>query len=845
MENNELCFIKKHNTNNFVKLFASTLLTFVFLTQTITNLLANDTLVYQLKSTKHDSTKIRIYRELGASWKGKQTDTALFYYNKALGLIEKGKKNKQNKYQFAKTHVEIALLYTDIKLADKAKFHDSIALVTARAIDSPEILAKALNIKGIIYYLQGDYGPALNYYNKALNLVKKLGDKRFEAKIYSNMGIIQFMYGNMDSATIYFKRPISIAKKLGDKALLAGAYNNVGQLYYFMGDLSESASNYKKSKEIYIEIQDQTGVLMCENNLGNVYFAKADYLSALESYNTVIEINTSFGDKIELARTYHNMAQVYSRIGALLDATNNLLKSIEIKQKLGDKKGMAADYSFLGNMQANKNHPRKALEYYNKALNIHNKNNFIDGKSTLLSSIGSAYNILGITDSAEVFNERAIEISTSIGDKPNLSDHLSNLAQVYKKTSQYNKAIAYLNKSIELKKPIEDTEGLCNNYYLMANIYNSMATKSVEKADKQNKLEKAIFYATKSFKIAKAKDLINPISNASLELQKAYAASSNYKKALHFSNIHIQTADSLQKLAQTEAATFAEARWQAGKKQQQITFLEKQEKLQNELIASKEAENSKQKAFIFTLVAGLLVLLLSGGLIIYFIQKQRKLRHQQQLNKISSLKLENARNRVSPHFLFNSLNTVQNELGKNTEASQRLNAIVNMLRNSLLNIEKPSITVEQELDFVNNFILLQKAGFITDLQTEINIDKNFYQQKLPAMIMQIPVENAIKHGLAPKNGSNKTLKIEAKQNGAALKISISDNGVGRNAKQNAMPTKGTGTGLKVLSQTLHLLNSRNKEPILFSIIDLKNEENKNCGTKVEIVVVKKSLVIKK
>jgi LytS/YehU family sensor histidine kinase len=308
------------------------------------------------------------------------------------------------------------------------------------------------------------------------------------------------------------------------------------------------------------------------------------------------------------------------------------------------------------------------------------------------------------------------------------------------------------------------------------------------------------------------------------------------KQALYYYDIYSTATDSLYKKTQSDAAIYAEARWQAEKKQQQIKFLEQEKALKDDLLKAKESENDKQRNIIYLLIGGLIVLVSSATVITYYVRKQRKMEFQQQLNKISMLRLENARSRVSPHFLFNSLTTIQDELSDKPDASKRLHAIVNMLRCSLLNIEKPSIPLKDEMEFVNNYVLLQKSKFIHDLQTEINIENNdLFDYKIPAMIVQIPVENAIKHGLAGKQNGEKILKVDAKRENGTLMISIADNGIGREIARSNFKT-GTGTGLKVISQTLHLLNSKNENKIKFSLTDLKNESGENCGTKVDISV---------
>jgi tetratricopeptide (TPR) repeat protein len=430
-------------------------------------------------------------------------------------------------------------------------------------------------------------------------------------------------------------------------------------------------------------------------------------------------------------------------------------------------------------------------------------------------------------DSAYYYLTKAQNLATEISDATSLLSIYSTFANYYKKQGEYSKAIKYNNKLVDLTTEIGDFETRAKAYSNIANIYNEL--KDYKKASQ---------YAGKSYKTGEENDFLEIINKSSEELKRAYAGMGDFKKALFYADVFSRTSDSLYKMTQSEAAIFAEVRWQAEKKESQIQFLEKEKSLKDELISVKEAENKSQRSAIYLLIGGLIILVASALLIIWFIRKQRRLEFQEQLNKISQLKLENVRGRISPHFLFNSLSVIQEEIKDKPDVSKRLTAIVNMLRSSLLNIEKQYITLKEELEFVEDFLLLQKNN-LNNLQSDIHLaDPGLSDYKIPAMIIQIPVENSIKHGLLAKINGEKKLVVDAKIKDDHLNIQIIDNGVGRQAPPAGHKINGTGTGLKVINQTLHLLNSRNQKKIDFSLIDLKDDEGKNCGTEVSISIPK-------
>jgi LytS/YehU family sensor histidine kinase len=104
---------------------------------------------------------------------------------------------------------------------------------------------------------------------------------------------------------------------------------------------------------------------------------------------------------------------------------------------------------------------------------------------------------------------------------------------------------------------------------------------------------------------------------------------------------------------------------------------------------------------------------------------------------------------------------------------------------------------------------------------------------IPSMMIQIPVENAIKHGLMPIEGE-KILIIRVTNDNEYQHITIKDNGIGLNASKGL--STGTGTGLKVLLQTILLLNAKNSQKIKFSINDNASDSSFTSGTAVEIEI---------
>lgn len=215
-------------------------------------------------------------------------------------------------------------------------------------------------------------------------------------------------------------------------------------------------------------------------------------------------------------------------------------------------------------------------------------------------------------------------------------------------------------------------------------------------------------------------------------------------------------------------------------------------------------------------------------------RKKREFLRERFFQQINRVRMENLRSRISPHFTFNVLGREINQFNGSEEVKNNLMELVKYLRRSLELTEKLSVSLQDELDFVQSYIGLESGRVGEDFTASVVVEEGLDAKSImiPSMIVQIPVENAIKHGLAGKDGE-KELTIRISREGKGVRIVICDNGRGY-LPQVASSTRGTGTGLKVLYQTIQLLNTKNKnEKIRFNI---GNRNDGQTGTQVSVYI---------
>lgn len=234
---------------------------------------------------------------------------------------------------------------------------------------------------------------------------------------------------------------------------------------------------------------------------------------------------------------------------------------------------------------------------------------------------------------------------------------------------------------------------------------------------------------------------------------------------------------------------------------------------QKVLIQAKENEvlELRQTRIIWIALCG------AAFLVIVFIymysKKKRALLLVESRRTVSTLRLENIRNRLSPHFIFNVLN--QEMAGRKEEEKHELASLVRLMRRNLELAEQLCVTLSEELDFVRTYIDLERRSLGDAFYPEISLAPDVHPEQvmLPSMLIQIPVENAVKHALRGKEGERR-LWIAVTRTANAISIKVTDNGGGYRPNSR---NRGTGTGMKVIMQTIQILNMKNKETIDVSV----------------------------
>jgi tetratricopeptide (TPR) repeat protein len=789
------------------------------------------TLPESTKRVTKDTIDAKLFIALADSIRDSTPDTAIIYYNKAVELLQPMKKGFWENQILTSAYVGMAFTHSQLGDNDVAFKIDSMAVSIAAATNNKQMQAKALNVKALILARKGDFKNALNIYREAFDFAIGANDLVSQAKISSNMAQVNSFLGDYEKAIEGFSRALEIGKQLKNNQLIAGCNLNLGVVFNYYGDNKKSQKNYEDALQIYLNVEDKNGILLCYQSIGNILFETATYDKAIEFFQKSLDIALLMNDKQNTARGYYNLAEVYAALGDNKMASDLHFKSLKIKEEIGDKMGLVNEFNCIGSLYFQRNDYNDALEYYKKALSLSQELGYEKGIGNGFSNLAIVYSTLGIQDSLFIYYSKAKDIYQALGSKSNLANVYSNLGGEFVKKKDFKSAEKYLMDALKIKTELDEVDMKSQLLSQLADMYMNQAL-TVESIDKENLLHKAEISGLEAYNIAKRLNSLPIIHNASHVLEQIYFQMGNLSKAMEYSGIYEITNDSLFSRDKTEALTFARARWDVGKKQQEIDNLENAKKLQQKIISQKITESRQQRIIIWIIVA-LLVMIIGFTIIagLYF-RKKRDMLYQKQLANITMLRMQNIRNAISPHFVFNVLNNIWAIIDDRENARAQFDNLVTLIRRSLINTEKLAIPLNDEIDFVKSFLELQKLRMDNNLEVVWNIENGIdLNQLVPGMILQIPVENAIKHGLVPKK-DNRILNLDISTRSGFLQFIITDNGIG--LQYGSSSTHGTGTGLKVLTNTIHILNQTNEKKMTYEILN-RNDEG-NTGAKVIIKI---------
>lgn len=567
--------------------------------------------------------------------------------------------------------------------------------------------------------------------------------------------------------------------------------------------------------------------------LGNILMAQdstkvSQVLKSAAKLKKAVDKNDDKG----AAEVYVNMGTDYYNQGNYAKSEEYFTKAKMLYQKLNDKKNLESVTRKLAQSQEKQNKITPALSNYSMAAQM---------SYSEKSKVVNTNDVARLSSPTPELRAEAIQNNINISKKENeqasVAEGYSQLAEVNIQQKDIYKAEENLNNAYKISKKEAPQQALAINQKL-ADLY--VENKNFDKAiEAKKKVLKEDFVKDNSQeKVNQIQELAdiyikkNDPKEAAELLKNAYGIALDKGHTLEAQK-SVKKLDSLYAISGNVDASVQLYRDFLGKlpdlvskdrslvdnkiledTEQRISQLEKEKELKDELIR-------KKNVFNYGLIGALILL---TGLIVFIFRTLKKV---QVKNK--KIALQSLRREMNPHFIFNSLNSVNHFIATNNEleANQYLTKFSKLMRGVMENSTDDFIPFQQELDLLQNYLALEKTRFADKFDYEIDVDENLNMQSLqvPGMLVQPFLENAIWHGLRYRTEKG-FLKLNFEKNEHYLKIIIEDNGIGieESKKQKTQHQKTReGRGMKNTMERIQLLNDLYKRDITCSVKDKPNQ----------------------
>ena len=559
------------------------------------------------------------------------------------------------------------------------------------------------------------------------------------------------------------------------RALLAEAFNNQGVYWQELGKRDSAIRVLKSSVDILQTTRNRSILTSVYINLADCHLQKGDYPLCGFYYRKALLVADSLGlGYRDHFAIYSGLAKLYLELENFPEANEYFVKA----EQIGNSCTPYERYFFSntrGNYYYNTKEYEKALDWFRKADRITEAFPQPLYKAIVRGNLGEIFILIRQPDSARFYLDDARRLFGKAYEQPSFR-------------------------------------------YYMDGLYASLAL-----------LENDLSQAERLLSSAHDLNQVNPLYTYynNRRMEELYYKKKDYRKAYEFKDKADMLNDSLRNVKVRNSLAEIDFRYR-----QDTTLL----KMDIQLINARD-EMSRWKTIAYYCV--LLLLLSLSASLCWILYRRRKHEKQYwiQMATMNRLRMAVVRNRIFPHFIFNALNIILPTFRQYDGLDKPIRLLIKVLRGNLFFSEQIAVSLKDEIQLVKEYLQLRLLGnpdrirIIWELPPEIPD-----AWKIPSMSVQIPVENAVKYAFDPEN-EEACIHIRIIEKQGSLFIAIEDNGIGLTADmQNRQEEQGTGYGLKILRQTIDILNSRNKNKMNFIIQDRNLLESGGHGTLVSLVV---------
>lgn len=617
------------------------------------------------------------------------------------------------------------------------------------------------------------------------------------------------------------KKEVASVNNVEEKVRL---YNAISNEYKFsdgekMLEFGLKALDLSQKNEIKIETAN------AYLNIGTAHIILGSYDDAIENFvwakSTFEGITVTKNNRTEvvkgIAKTYGYMGIVLSEQSNYSGALQYYLKSAKRYETLQDEVQLSKIFNNIGVAYKSQNQTEKALQYFLKAESLQKKWNDPNIGITL-NNIANLYLKQQKMDVAFTYYTLA---KNSIDQHPNkraLGEWHNTIGEYYIQRNQPQLALENWEKAIVTFEELNDTFGLTDTYLHLGDYYL-----------RQNNFQEALERSTKALAMAQEINVLEQQGIAEKLISDIYTRSNKPVLALTHFKRYSAIKDSITKENDIRKEVEAAMNYEYEKKE----LMQKEESQKRELLLREEAKNANLKLIFFALIT---ILLFGIGFLIYNrAQLKKNLTLQKELAEYEQKALHL---QMNPHFVFNCLGSISSFIVQNgtDSAIKYLSKFSKLMRLTLEYSKESLIPIDREIESLRNYLELEqlrfndKFSFTITKSAEIDDDV-----ALPPLLIQPFIENAIIHGVIPKQGTG-TIQIDFYLEDNSLFCAITDNGVGiyqSKRKKQDLVQAHKSMALDIIKKRLEMIAEHTSKSATIGVEELM-EGTEVSGTKVVV-----------
>ena len=571
-------------------------------------------------------------------------------------------------------------------------------------------------------------------------------------------------------------------------------------------------------KSIYPEV-----VSYLINQKGTVYRYLSEFKIALKLHQEGLDLAQQIKNKEFEVYSLNMIGVVYRRTDAIKTALDYNQRALEVAESIDEptvhiKRNINVALNSIGNLYKTLGQYDLAIAQFARALELEGQLENKLGLAINNQNIGDCLEQKGDLDGALVQYQKSLALNEEINNNYGKVFSKNGIAQVYLKRNKYPEALALLE---QLKDPISKIKDKLIWSAILINTgwaHMELGNLNQAEVEMQNGLKMAIDNTLPRY-IVYAKRLLSQ-----LESKKG-----NHQKALAY----FKEAEKLDKEIKDERnvryINDLILRYESEKRDNEISSLANE----NELVKLRLRRN-QTTILVSTLVIGLV------GTILFIMYRQYQSNYEK---KVMSLEQNMLRSQMNPHFLFNSLNSIKLYIINNDKknAVHYLNKFSKLVRRILDGSSLKETSLAEELETVELYLNIENIRFSEHIDYSISIEDGIDPEhvKIPSLVLQPFLENAIWHGLSAKEGDKKLWLNITRKDDIHMLISIIDNGVGRavseKIKENRV-LKRKSVGIDNTKERLANFAKDYQYGFDVEIIDLYDDEGNAKGTKVVLEI---------